>query len=285
MEMVTSKFKMCAAPLLALCILLTGCGKTVVIPAEKQLLLEESTDSGGGEATAESASEPLSSRMEVMLPEEEEELWPVLAMLQGTAETAVWLPLEAVLEVENIDQNPELPNGCEITSAAIVLNYLGFDVDKVTLAEEYLPRCVPYWEADPNVEFMGNPEDELAFYCLPGAIVTAVNAYLEDVGGNYTALDITGASAEDLYRWVAEGTPVLVWTTRACTAPLYNYTFQLPDGSWPYSNSHCLVLTGYDDETCYLADPMLEMESVSRESFAESYLERGQYAVVIVPNE
>lgn len=285
MEMVKSKVQMRMVALLVVCILLTGCGATVAIPAEKQQVLMETTDSRGDEATAESASEPLSSRMEVMLPEEEEELWPALAMLQGTAETAVWLPMEAMLDVENIDQNPELPNGCEITSAAIVLNYLGFDADKVTLAEEYLPRCVPYWEADPNVEFMGNPEDELAFYCLPGAIVTAVNAYLEDVGGEYTALDITGAPVEDLYRWVAEGTPVLVWTTRACTAPLYNYTFQLPDGSWPYSNSHCLVLTGYDDDTCYLADPMLEMESVSRESFEESYLERGQYAMVIVPDE
>lgn len=61
------------------------------------------------------------------------------------------------LNVENILQTPELPNGCEITSAAIVLNYLGFDIDKVTLAENYLPMHIPYWEADPEVEFMGSP--------------------------------------------------------------------------------------------------------------------------------
>lgn len=54
---------------------------------------------------------------------------------------------------------------------------------------------------------------------------------------------------------VASGAPVLVWTTRAFSPSLYNYTFQLANGSWPYSNSHCLVLTGYDDETCYLATP------------------------------
>lgn len=253
---------------------LSACGATAVIPAENL-------------ATGETALAASDSRMASMLPEDSmpEDVWPVLAMLQGTAETAVWLPFETRLDVENIDQNPELPNGCEITSAAIVLNYLGFDVDKVTLAEEYLPRYTPYWEADPNVEFMGNPEDELAFYCLPGPVVTAVNAYLEDVGGNYTALDISGAPVEELYQWVANGAPVLVWATRAFSEPLYNYTFQLPNGSWPYSNSHCLVLTGYDDETCYLADPMLEVETVARERFAESYRERGQYAVVIVPTE
>ena len=253
---------------------LSGCGATVMIPST-------------GAATAETAAKGAGSQMETMDPEKllQEDVWPVLSVLEGTAETAVWLPFEARLEVENIDQNPELPNGCEITSAAIVLNYLGFEVDKVTLAEKYLPRCVPYWEADPRVEFMGNPEDELAFYCLPGAVVTAVNDYLEDVDAGYTAVDISGSAVEELYQWVAGGYPVMVWTTRAFSEPLYNDTFLLPDGDRPYSNSHCLVLTGYDDDTCYLADPMLEVETVERERFAESYLERGQYAVVIVPNE
>ena len=253
---------------------LSGCGATAMIPSTWS-------------ATAETAAKGAGSQMETMDPEKllQEDVWPVLSVLEGTAETAVWLPFEARLEVENIDQNPELPNGCEITSAAIVLNYLGFEVDKVTLAEEYLPRCVPYWEADPRVEFMGNPEDELAFYCLPGAVVTAVNDYLEDVDAGYTAVDISGAAVEELYQWVAGGYPVLVWTTRAFSEPLYNDTFLLPDGGRPYSNSHCLVLTGYDDDTCYLADPMLEVETVERERFAESYLERGQYAVVIVPTE
>ena len=253
---------------------LSGCGATVMIPST-------------GAATAETAAKGAGSQMETMDPEKllQEDVWPVLSVLEGKAETAVWLPFEARLEVENIDQNPELPNGCEITSAAIVLNYLGFEVDKVTLAEEYLPRCVPYWEADPRVEFMGNPEDELAFYCLPGAVVTAVNDYLEDVDAGYTAVDISGSAVEELYQWVAGGYPVMVWTTRAFSEPLYNDTFLLPDGDRPYSNSHCLVLTGYDDDTCYLADPMLEVETVERERFAESYLERGQYAVVIVPTE
>lgn len=257
--------------LMALTMTCSGCGATVVLPED------------GAAATAEQAAE---NRMTVPELENDtaEAVWPALALLQGTAETAVWLPLTARLEVENIDQNPELPNGCEITSAAIVLQYLGYSVDKVALAEEYLPTCELYWEADPEVEFMGNPANELAFYCLPGAIVTAVNTYLAEQGGDYTAMDISGSMPEELYRWVADGFPVLVWTTRACSEPLYNYTFQMADGSWPYSNSHCVVLTGYDDDTCYLADPMLEMETADRETFEASYLERGQYAVVIVPS-
>ena len=252
---------LCAA--FAVLLALPACGATAEIPEGETTPAEEKAVS-------------------VLLPDASDSAWPVFSLLQGTAETSIWLPFETRLEVKNIDQNPELPNGCEITSAAIVLQYLGFAVDKVTLAETYLPTHSPYWEADPTVEFMGNPAEELAFYCLPGAVVTAVNGYLQDVGSDYEALDISGAPEEELYQWVADGTPVLVWTTRAFSAPLYNDTFQLPDGSWPYSNSHCLVLTGYDLDTCYLADPMLEVSQVDRNLFEVRYQERGQYAVVIV---
>ena len=185
------------------------------------------------------------------------------------------------LNVENILQTPELPNGCEITSAAIVLNYLGFGIDKVTLAENYLPMHIPYWEADPEVEFMGSPADELSFYCLPGAITTAVNTYLDEQGSTYSARDITSAEPARLEMYLAQGTPVLVWATRAFTEPLYNYTFTLADGSWPYSNSHCLVLTGYDEDNHYFADPMQEITKIDRDTFALRYEELGSHAVVI----
>lgn len=257
---------LCLLMTLALC----ACGATAVIPDG---------------ATPETAGSDLA----LMVPDQDsdnaEALLAALALLPQTGETAFWLPESVQLEVENIDQNPELPNGCEITSAAIVLNYMGFAVDKVTLAEQYLPMGELYWESDPNVVFMGDPANELAYYCLPGPVVTAVNAYLAAVGSDCTAVDITGARLEELYQFVASGIPVLVWTTRAFSDPLYNYTFQLPNGGWPYANSHCLVLTGYDSETCYVADPMLEVTQTDRETFARSFVDRGRYAVVILPEE
>ena len=162
-----------------------------------------------------------------------------------------------------------------------MLNYLGFDIDKVTLAEKYLPLHIPYWEADPEVEFMGSPADELSFYCLPGAITTAVNNYLSGQGSACRATDITGAKPAELEAYLAHGTPVLVWATRAFTAPLYNYTFTLADGSWPYANSHCLVLTGYDEDNYYFADPMQEVTAIDRDTFTLRYEQLGSHAVVI----
>ena len=48
------------------------------------------------------------------------------------------LPEEYYIEVTPIYQEPELPAGCEITSLDMLLNYLGFDVDKVDLSDKYL---------------------------------------------------------------------------------------------------------------------------------------------------
>ena len=251
-------------PVLAVGLCLCSCGATAEISAEA--------------ATRESAS------MGLVLPQADSAIpaWLAVSALQSTPETAAFLPSTVQLDVENIPQNPELPNGCEITSAAIALNYLGYSVDKTTLAEEYLPMHIPYWEADPDVEFMGSPADELSFYCLPGAVTTAVNDYLSDQNSPYYALDVTGASADELEMYLAQGTPVLVWATRAFTEPFYNYTFTLPDGSWPYANSHCLVLTGYDSDNYYFDDPMLEISEIDRETFALRFAQMGSYAVVIV---
>ena len=44
---------------------------------------------------------------------------------------------KVLLDVPVISQYPELPIGCEITSAAALLRYLGFDVDKLYLCLLY----------------------------------------------------------------------------------------------------------------------------------------------------
>ena len=62
-----------------------------------------------------------------------------------------------LLPVPQILQNPELPNGCEITSCCEVLHYLGFAPDKCELADHYLPRSAQWYGADPDEVYMGKP--------------------------------------------------------------------------------------------------------------------------------
>ena len=89
----------------------------------------------------------------------------------------VYLPVSQIL------QNPELPNGCEITSLCMLLRYRGFDADKCDLADRYLPRSEFWWGTDPDAAYMGNPHlddgsPQCGYYCFAGPIVAAAKAYL-----------------------------------------------------------------------------------------------------------
>lgn len=186
------------------------------------------------------------------------------------------------LSVKNIRQKPQLPNGCEITSATIVLNYLGYNVDKVTMADNYLKCGKPYNKTDPNEAYMGDPHGT-GWYCFAPVIEDAVNKYFVANGyDTYRAYDITGTDVEKLKKLIDEGTPVVFWGTLYFNKPYYSNKFTLPDGSKPYSNLHCLVLTGYEDSYFYISDPLELSNKVAIEKFTEVYELMGKRAVKIV---
>lgn len=101
-----------------------------------------------------------------------------------------------------IYQEPELPTGCEVTALTMVLNYYGYDVDKVTMATEYLP-CLPaeFYYGENGViygndmvnYFVGDPTTEEGYICGAPAIMTAANAYLQSCGSSRYAVNGTGA--------------------------------------------------------------------------------------------
>ena len=74
--------------------------------------------------------------------------------------------------------NPELPNGCEITSCCEVLHYLGLlPRTKCELADYYLPRSAQWYGADPDEVYMGNPHLD------DGSPKPAITALLADCAG------------------------------------------------------------------------------------------------------
>ena len=199
-------------------------------------------------------------------------------------EKAVKRPEKMILQVENISQNPELPNGCEITSAAEVLNYWGYDVDKLTLARDFLPKGEPYYKQDPEEKYMGDPESEgYGWYCFTGPVVEAVNGYFAAVNDDkMEALDISGVSVEELKDCIVAGHPVIFWATQGFGYIRNRYEFKLPDGSFPYTGLHCMVLKGYDEENFYIADPLGRNEKVSIERFSPIFEGLGRRAVLIM---
>lgn len=162
------------------------------------------------------------------------------------------------LPVLNIRQNPELPQGCEITSLAIAMNYKGYTINKVDLAKTYLPM-VDYDAHMSYAEdyFVGDPSKDYPYglYCLERAIVKTIDNYNKD---NPTVSYKTPTSLSGLYSELDKGNPVMVWVTLWNSA---NNNFEDPDITThekftEYHNLHCMVLTGYSDTRVSLADPL-----------------------------
>lgn len=205
----------------------------------------------------------------------------------------------ARITVEPILQLPELPNGCEAVSLAILLHHLGFDAAKEDIfddcmkSEDFVYTEEAVYGPDPEEAYAGNPRTEtLGFYCFPGVVADAANRFLEREQGRHYAFDLTGLDEDGLFTLLDEGTPVIVWTTRDGLAPRFNKKFTWiitgTDREYrPYANLHVLVVSGYDDKYIYLSDPLGYADRMKREQFFTLYEALGRRAVAIteVPGE
>ena len=162
------------------------------------------------------------------------------------------------LEVANLLQNPELPNGCEITSLTTVLNFYGFNVTKTVMSDNYLPKSdinKDFWKV-----YIGDPRRNDSFGCYAQPITDAANKYLGEQGSNLKAYNNSYTPFEDLLSEVQKGNPVIMWGTLDMRQPYYSYVWTRSDGEryqW-ITPEHCFVLIGYDLEkgTAIISDPM-----------------------------
>ena len=191
---------------------------------------------------------------------------------------------KARLNVKCIYQNPELPNGCEVTSLAIALNYHGFNVSKGVLADLYLPRG-RIGSTSPYDAYIGNPRIKNAsWYCYSPVIVRCGNSYLSGQGSEYQAVDLTGQDFERLLVELDEGRPVIFWGTLSMGSPSYGSDWVI--GGTRYAkhyNLHCLVLTGYDLEKnlVYVSDPLRGNVTYNLTTTKKRYEQMKKQAVVI----
>lgn len=190
------------------------------------------------------------------------------------------MPTKAELEMEIVYQHPELPTGCESVALTILLKYYGFDIEKTTIASDYLVYSDNF-----VLGYSGSPFTyEGAGIFAPGLVKTA-NLFLKDNNKLLNAKNITGSTPMELYEYVAEGTPVVVWTTIHMynNSPTGEYrTYKGKDYQWD-SCEHCVVLSGYDLERNIVivhdpADGIIERDA---DAFWERYENLGSMAMII----
>ncbi len=197
------------------------------------------------------------------------------------------------LAVPLVIQNPELPNGCEITSLTAIFNYYGEEVNKLTMAEDYLPKAPLSFAngkrigPDPNIAFVGNPREKTnSFYVFSSPIVEAANAYIKEHDLNRIAYDITGASIEQLQSYLSKGIPVLTWITIDLQPARVNESLKWETTNTltehiPYTNLHAVVLLGLDSTYAHVMNPLTGYEAIPINVFKASFETLHSRAVVI----
>lgn len=191
------------------------------------------------------------------------------------------------LPVSCILQEPELPSGCEVTSLAIVLNYLGISTDKCDLADHYLVTA-PIGSASLHTAFAGNARDPYAYGCYSEVLVNTANQYLTNAGN--PTMNVKNLSGNDFYSLFDElelGYPVIIWGTENMkpAGDAISWTVDGTECTWKYGQ-HCLVLTGYnyDNKTVTIADPLRGTCSYDMDTVAARYMEMYSQSIVIHKN-
>ena len=183
------------------------------------------------------------------------------------------------LNVPCVMQFPELPTGCESVALTNLLLYHGFRLGKTTIADNYLPYGSNY-----AVSFVGNPHSVNGAGVYPPGIVIAANRYLAAKGSSLRAYDITGSSMEQLYSYLDQGYPVLVWSTTGMASPYVTGHQSYGGRTYPwFSQEHCVVLKGYNrrTNTVYVSDSISGDLGRNASRFTDLYNQIGRFAAVI----
>ncbi len=189
----------------------------------------------------------------------------------------------AWMDVPCIMQNPELPTGCESVALTNALNYYGFDLAKTTMASKYIARS----RSDFVTSFLGNPYSytDGGMVCAPG-IVIAADKFLEENESELRGHELTGSSLWSLCQsHVANGRPVIIWTSIGYSTSGYKYREQTYQGRkyFAHTMSHTVVLNGFDEEAgvVWISDSLSGKIKKSYSLVNSVYKLHGSQAVIL----
>ncbi|MFZ3577777.1 C39 family peptidase [Virgibacillus sp. DJP39] len=199
---------------------------------------------------------------------------------------------EVKIDVEVLKQKPELPNGCEVTALTSTLNFYGYDVTKTKIADEFLPKKLfesrngKLFGPDPYKFYGGNPRSlNKGFYAYPPPVAKAANEYLDFIGGKSRALNISGSTKGEIIDILNKGIPVITWVTIDLQKPKKGKSWHFFGENKLYkslSNSHTVVVTGYNNKGLYVMDPLIGNVLYDTDKFFANYNITGQHAMIII---
>ncbi len=176
------------------------------------------------------------------------------------------------LDVQNILQKPALPNGCEVVSLAIALNYSGCYADPLWLFENYMPHAEYNSLADPWITYIGDPTGK-GLGCYSPCVVTTGNAYLTYIGSSLRVKNVSSQNLSYYESCIDRSVPVIMWGTVNMNGNSKIYRSWYSNGRtvvW-HNYSHCLVMIGYTDDTYIFCDPLCGITEYDKSAVEKSF--------------
>ncbi|MBU0905929.1 MAG: C39 family peptidase [Firmicutes bacterium] len=196
-----------------------------------------------------------------------------------------------ILNFPIVYQNPELPNGCEITAVTSVFHYYGFYIDKIKMSDYYLYQSPIVtvnnrrYGPDPNIGYAGSPKNpKNGWYAFAGPIEQAAKVATKSLDTNLKTENISGSTAEEIENWLKQGVPVIMWVTLNLEEPKIN-------GGWyingtnkfhrSYTNLHTVVLLKSTENEVIIMDPLKGYVKHDKTTLFKSYDSLNKQAIVI----
>ena len=197
-----------------------------------------------------------------------------------------WMTMkqEQKLNVPLENQMPDLPNGCEVTSLSMLMNYYGIKVSKNELAEtiQHVDSFTDggKYRGNPHQGFVGHMTIANAGWCV-------YNEPLYNVARKYTSHieNITGRDFLRLLKLVSNGHPVMIITTTTFNKVNNMQTWDTNTGKVNVTpSSHACVITGYSKpkKVIYVNNPYgYKNQPVNWKNLQASYNQQGRQALYI----
>jgi uncharacterized protein YvpB len=200
----------------------------------------------------------------------------------------VTIKKSVLLEANAINQLPELPRGCEVTALAMLLQYAGVDVDKMTLAEEITKNTTAYEVVNGTI-YYGNPNEGFVgdMYSLEGPGLGVYHKPIAELAEKYlpgAIVDFTGSDFDTVKEQLSDGRPVWVITNSKYQelSDESFHTWVTPSGTIDITYSeHSVLLTGYDEDYVYFNDPLTgeQNKKAPIDDFNASWVQMGSQAI------
>ncbi len=203
------------------------------------------------------------------------------------------------MTVPYVNQMPKYPTGCEAASCCMLLKYYGF---KITIDEmnNLIPRKNLYkkngktYGPDINEMFVGDPRGTYTsanpgYGVFSPAVTKALQKAIDERGGGYTAVKISGCTFQQLLKYIKDGSPAIVWATYKMQTPKTVNAWYI-EGTGKYfqypRGTHVMILSGYSPTTVTTVDPYNNgVLTFGMGKFKEKWELLGQQAIVLVKNK